>query len=379
MNIIQIGAYPCSPEHIKGGVEASLYGLARELAREHKVDVFDFPRYNESDTIESCGNLSIHRYKNPGKYNQDALSRIKDIVRDIKVLQPDVCHIHGTGMFSGKLYCLLHQCNLPIVVTVHGLQREERKQTLRSNISLKHLYQFILQVHGENKILSSAQKVIADTPYVKEKIESYQFQHQPTITVIPQGVDASYFSVSCNPNSNVIMSVGTICPRKGHAYTIDMFNNLRARGLKAKLRIIGTLVDQNYYNQLLHKSAKSLYREDISIETDVTKEELLSAYSEAKLFVLHSREESQGIVLVEAMATGLPIVATRIGGIPYVVKDNECGYLCSYGDVEGMTDMVEKLLSDSMEWNTFSANAKIFSLQYEWENVSKRVIRFYKE
>ena len=100
MNIVQVGPYPLFADCIKGGVESSVFGLAQELANSHIVDVFDLPRIGGKDIVERKGSLTIHRYANTGKYNQDAVDRGKEMLRDILALHPDIVHIHGTGLIS---------------------------------------------------------------------------------------------------------------------------------------------------------------------------------------------------------------------------------------------------------------------------------------
>lgn len=377
LHIIQIGSYPLSPECIHGGVEASVYGLAQTLAKHHIVDVFDVPRIGEKDRVERYGNLTVHRYANPGVHNKDAVLRLSEIVRDIVALGPNVCHIHGTGAFSKQIYFALQQQGIPLMLTVHGLLREEKKQALLRKPSLKALYQYIVQSRDEREILETAPRIIVDTAYVENKLREYGLKHVPEIEVIPQGIDEVFYTIKCNPKSDTLLSVGAIGPRKGHLFTVEMFNQLRARGINAKLRIIGSLADEAYYEQLQQKIAESAYREEISLEANLPREELLKAYSNAKLFVLHSREESQGIVFAEAMATGLPVVATKIGGIPYVVADGKSGMLCPYGDVETMTGMVEHLLTDEKKWQAFSCEAKAIAKEYEWNTIAKKVSELY--
>ena len=377
MSIVQVGSYPISPKCIHGGVEASVYGLAQELAKNHTVDVFDTPRIGEKDRVECYGNLTIHRYANPGTHNIDAVLRLKEMVRDIVALGPEVCHMHGTSAFSKQIYFALQQFGIQMMLTVHGIAKEEKKQALLRKPSLKALYQFIVQSREERELLESAPRIIVDTAYVEDKLKSYGLKHVPEMHVIPQGIDETYYSILCNPKSNLILCVGAIAPRKGHIYTVEMFNRLRAKGIDAKLRIIGSLADQSYYALLRRKITDSPYTSDISLEANLPREELLKAYSSAKLFVLHSREESQGIVFAEAMATGLPVVATKIGGIPYVVVDGKSGLLCPYADVDTMTEMVAKLLSDESLWQRYSAAAKEIAKGYRWSDIANRIIQLY--
>ena len=404
MKIIQIGPYPLSPDCIHGGVEASVYGLVNELvservselvserlanstsaqrstlnAQRNVIDVFDLPRIGEKDRVERFGNLTVHRYANPGTHNKDAVLRLKEMVRDIVALRPDVCHIHGTGAISKELYFALQSQGLPMMLTVHGILREEKKQALLRKPSFKALYQYIVQSRDERTLLNAAPNIIVDTAYVEDKLRSYGLRHVPNMYVIPQGIDETFYSISCNPKSNLILCVGAIAPRKGHIYTVEMFNLLRARGIYAQLRINGSLADQAYYNLLQQKIAASPYVSDISLEANLPREELLRSYTDAKLFVLHSREESQGIVFAEAMAIGLPVVATRGGGIPYVVADQKSGLLCPYGDVEAMTDMVAQLLVDNARWQQYSDSAREIAKGFDWVNIAERIILLYNE
>ena len=376
-NIVQIGPYPISPECIHGGVEASVYGLVQELAKNHIVDVFDIPRLGEKDRVERYGNLTIHRYANPGKHNKDAVLRLKEMERDIVALGPEVCHVHGTNAINKEIYFALQQHGIKMMLTVHGILHEEKKQALLRKPSLKALYQYIVQSRDERELLESAPRIIVDTAYVEDKLKAYGLKHVPGMHVIPQGIDEVYYSIQCNPKSNVILCVGAIAPRKGHIYTVDMFNRLRAKGVDAKLRIIGSLADKAYYEQLKQKISNSLCRNDISLEANLPREELLKAYAEAKLFVLHSREESQGIVFAEAMATGLPVVATKIGGIPYVVADGKCGLLCPYGDVNMMADMVEKLMADDVLWIQYSNAATEIAKGFILRDIANCIVRLY--
>lgn len=377
MNIVQIGSYPISAECIQGGVEASVYGLVQELAKTHIVDVFDVPRIGEKDRVERYGNLTIHRYANPGTHNKDAELRLMEIARDIVALGPNVCHVHGTNAFSKDMYFALKQHGIKMMLTVHGIAREEKKQALLRKLSLKALYQYVVQSRDERELLEAAPQIIVDTAYVEDKLKTYGLKHMPEMHVIPQGIDEVYYGIQCTPKSKVILCVGAIAPRKGHIYTVEMLNRLRAKGVDARLRIIGSLADKGYYEQLQQKIAESKYKADISLEANLPREELLNAYAEARLFVLHSREESQGIVFAEAMATGLPVVATKIGGIPYVVEDGRSGSLCPYGDVDAMAKMVRLLITDDEKWKEYSKAAKEIAREYNWKNIAERITDLY--
>ncbi len=383
MNIVQVGNYPLSADCIRGGVESSVYGLTQALVRAgHTVDVFDFPRIGGKDNSDRNDLLTIHRYANNGKHNEDAMLRGKEMFRDIVALHPDVVHVHGTGKLSGAIYQAVQNYGIPVVLTVHGLLHEEKKQALRRKPSLKHMYQYIVQSRAELDVLNSASRIIVDTPYVERMLTRYQQKGKlaklPEIHVIPQGISAAYYGLSCATESNTILSVGSISPRKGHLHRIEMFNILRGWGSTAKLRIIGSLADSKYYAQLTKAIQDSPYSADITLDTNVSQEDLFAAYQSAKVFVLHSQEESQGTVFAEAMATGMPIVATKVGGIPDVVEDGKSGFLCDFGDTRSMAEMVERLLTDQQLWLSFSQYAKSAAQNYDWNLIAKQILQLYK-
>lgn len=381
MKIIQVGPFPMSLDCIRGGVESSVYGLANTLSLADQVHVFDVPRIGEKDREEVCGNMIVHRYANHGKHNQDAVKRVQEMVAHIMLLQPDVVHIHSTGQLSYLLYKALKDKGIRMMLTVHGLLHVEKMNILKRKFSLKHLYQCVVQSYYEFKILNCAKQIIVDTHYVAKQIEAYKqsgfIKYLPEMHVIPQGINEKYLKLQSSPTSRTILSVGAISKRKGHLYLLQAFDLLCQKLNDVNLVIAGVLAEQSYYQEIMTYVQNSPNADKIKILTNLPQEELFKLYTQAQVFALHSQEESQGIVFAEAMATGMPIVATNVGGVPYVVLNEECGLLSSYTDVEIFMKNIYSLLTDVKKYELMVTSAKKAALRYIWNNISKEVTKVY--
>ena len=382
MNIVQVGPFPLSADCIRGGVESSVFGLVNELSNNHVVDVFDYPRINGKDSVERKGSLTIHRYNNHGKYNQDAFDRGKEMLRDIVALHPDIVHIHGTGKLSGALYSAVKDYGIPVLLTVHGLLHIEKKNALFKHPSLKHLYQLFVQSRAEFKVLNEAEHVIVDTEYVAEQIKhlyaTKKISHLPWMYVVPQGIQSQYLQAS--PKKSIIptiLSVGSISQRKGHLLLVKAFEIVHKTVPSAKLIIAGTLTEEVYYTQLKNEIEQQHLEQSVELLTNIPQEQLLRKYQEATIFALHSQEESQGIALVEAMATGLPVVSTLVGGIPFVVKNSETGLLSKYGDINAFANSMIKLLTNEEQRTKMSQSARIVAEDYSWSEIAKAIETIY--
>jgi glycosyltransferase involved in cell wall biosynthesis len=376
--IVQIGSFPLSSCRIQGGVEASVFGLAKAQSVTYEVHVFDVPRIGGSHVVENMDGVVVHRFCNQGGRQFAAGRQTVEMAKEIQALHPEVCHIHGTSLFAWLMYRELKRMKLHVIVTVHGLVRIEKFNALRKGISAKKIFQYLYQGWVEKRFLSHLPAAIVDTEYVKSRVNQYPIRRKPVMHVIPQGIDETFFSVKCSKDSRMILSVGAIGERKGHLFTLKAFELAKDKGMNAQLVIVGTIADKHYLERLQNAIAQSKYKIQMSLYTDITDEALKKLYEKAHLFVLHSEEESQGIVFAEAMATGLPIVATQVGGIPWVVENGRNGLLSDYGDVEAFAENIQQLMSDTSLWQSMSDASSETAKVYHWHIISNRIIELYR-
>jgi glycosyltransferase involved in cell wall biosynthesis len=111
----------------------------------------------------------------------------------------------------------------------------------------------------------------------------------------------------------------------------------------------------------------------------MTGEELFSAYASADIFVFPSAMETFGLVLIEAMAAGLPVVTSRVGGVDDMVRPGVNGYVFNVGDVRGMINGVRAILSESSKRHVMGRNARMFAETQAWPAMMDELIACYDD
>lgn len=152
------------------------------------------------------------------------------------------------------------------------------------------------------------------------------------------------------PGSPILLTVGEVKYRKGLHLSLAAFARVKAVLPQARYWIVGHYRQNQYFNRL-QKMIETEGLDGVTFLGQVPGETLAECYQAASLFVMTPVQhelhfEGFGLVYLEAGAYGLPVVATRSGGVPDAVRDQETGLLASEGDVEGIADAILRLLGD---------------------------------
>jgi glycosyltransferase involved in cell wall biosynthesis len=382
MKIIQIGPYPLDANHIRGGVEASIFGLSSELSKSHKVLVMDIPRVTIiNDYIENENNPTIYRFSSSSVRNYKAILRIKSIVLSIRKQKPDICHIHSTNLFSLIMFLYLHFYKLPVIVTVHGLEHIEKQKQWKQQRTLKNFVKYFFYSFVEFSLLSICPIIIVDTQYVINEIKIYKKQWKiiriPKYKIIPQGINPSFFRLTNADEKKHILSIGTFTRRKGHLHLIDAMINVKKVLPNFCLIIAGALSDKCYYEKMYQKIKDNNLDKNILIYPNVSFDKILELYKRSYLFILHSEEESQGIVLCEAMAAGKAIVATNVGGIPFIIKHGINGLLSDFGQINDFANHIINLMSNNNMREKIEIINRKKAVIYNWNYIANEIEKLY--
>lgn len=378
MNVVMIGAFPEDLAHINGGVQASVIGLSRVLKQRSEIRSItgiSLPTKatkNRSVTHASLDGISVTYLTTPFGWLASSSVHLPRILRCVARLTNPIVHVHGTGLLQCALLTLLRLKNTPHVWTLHGIAEKELLQKFRSNRTATHFARYLFYRGIERVSLCVANQVIVDTPYVREALPP-----SAKITVIPQGIFCDEFTKAAARAQPLILSLGAINPRKGHHLTIDAFTLLRTHIPDAQLVIAGALTRTEYHQQLLQQIAALGLHDCVSLRVNLPRLEILELFTHARLVALHSQEESQGIALCEALAAGIPVVATRVGGIPYVVTEGADGLLVDYGDAAAFAEAMQRLLTDATLYDHMAAHARSNAQRFDWNGIAAKVAGIY--
>lgn len=154
-----------------------------------------------------------------------------------------------------------------------------------------------------------------------------------------------------DPDDILVVSVGRISPEKGYPFLLDAFVSLRENDDRLKLLIAGSGSD----TQRLSQHTPDRYSEDIILPGYV--EDVGPVYKAGDLYVLPSQYEGFGLSMVEAMNAGLPVVATKVGGIPEIIEDRRHGLLVEPGNSEELSNAIGRLIDEESLRKKLAQNA----------------------
>jgi glycogen(starch) synthase len=296
------------------------------------------------------------------------------IIAPILALRADVVHVHlGEDLAVlpvGATAARLH--HLPLVLTIH--------MSLRHTLAVSDLRSSVFKTLGgpiERWGEHSAEAVLVITPRLHRLLLSEGVE-EDRLHLIPPGVNPSLFEGPFeDPFSGVgrprILLVGRLAPQKGVSTLVEAAGLLKDPSAKV------LLVGDGSERPKLEREAKRIGVGDrVRFEGFVAHERRPAALVHADLLVLPSLYEELGTVLLEAMQAGLPVVASKTGGIPDVIEDGVNGMLVLPGEPEALARAIDRFLADRDLARRLSEGAQQRAKDYDWEVLAERVLAVYQ-
>jgi glycosyltransferase involved in cell wall biosynthesis len=293
---------------------------------------------------------------------------IRAVRKKLKEIQPDIVHGQGTerdcaisAVFSGH----------PNVVTIHG--------NMRLIARLNHARPFSFQwlaARLEAFTIPRSDGVVCITNYTRDAVAKLAKK----TWVVPNAVDAGFFEVrpEITPaRPPTILCVGAVCLRKNQNAFIRALDPLAARR-KFRLAFLGAAASDQPYCRDFFKLVRA--RPWCGHAGYVEREQLKSHLREAALLALPSLEDNCPMVVLEAAAMGLPVVAAKVGGVPDLIEDGKTGLLCDPLDAASMSGAVEKLLAQPSLARALAAEAnRLARERFHPLVIARRHLEIYRE
>lgn len=357
---------PFFPPKWRGGVEISTYKIAKHLAqRGHEVSVIT--SLDKGLPVRSSEQgFFVYRTRYPRIKIIGIMIFWLGIWLILTRINPDVVHGQTANM---ALPALLNRKmrGKPYYIWGQG-----------SEIYLRWLFkkQYL------KLIFKHASMVIALTEDMRREIREICDRQ---VVVVPNGVDLNQFEnvsgkdirrqLEISVGRKVIVFVGRLHPIKGLGYLVRAMKLVKERNKDAVLVMVGGGEEKGRLEKL---AADLGLLEDIRFVDSVASEEVPRFLMASDVFVLPSMSEGFPNVILEAMACGLPIVATRVGGLPEIIEDGKNGLLVEPGNPEQIAGSILQLLGDDRVREKISENNREKVKNYDWERVIDKLEEIYR-
>ena len=290
-------------------------------------------------------------------------SRLKDVLKDV-----DVVHSHHafSRLPLSAIY-VSHKLGIHSVLTTH---------TVSFLPELDYFWQAISYSYPKYRLrLNKVDRIIAVSNAAKRFIQ--YFTDREDILVIPNGVDIKRFKPKEKKEfGKNLLYVGRIVPKKGLHVLLYAMKKVVEKDDEVKLRIAG----KGRLLPLMRSLSKMLDIDDnVEFLGYVPDKNLPELYRSSDLLILPSiTGESFGITLLEAMASGLPVIGTNVGGVPEIIKG--CGRIVEPGKPNQLSKAILDLLKDPERMKELGEKGRErVEKIYSWDVVGEKILRVYKE
>ncbi len=385
-----IGHFPYTnlintPNYIKtyahGGTEIAAYNLAINMAkRGNEIEVFT-TSIDSRESIEIYPNMRIHR--NPTSFKiASANASFKLIYKPLNY-DLDIVHAHSPIPYS-DIPALLYakRKKVPFILT-YQFDGQSTGGSFMRNAGVGIYNKFFI-----NKVLSSADVIIATTEaYANES--PFLKGYKDKIVIIPNGINIEEVTTvhtqeECRNmlglpyDAPIILFFGSLVRYKGPDVLLKAFKTVKKEFPKAKLIFAGR---GEMFDELNNQALKLDLVNDVLFTGFVEEDKKPLYFKAADIFCLPSTTmaESFGIVNLEAMASGIPIVASNLGGIPDIVKHGVNGLLAEPGNNQNLADNLLILLKDENMRKRFGDQGKKLVGNFSWDEIAMKTEQLYRD
>src|SRR6266498_142671 len=372
------------PPRIIGGISTHVYHLSRALVEKGtpvRVITCDFPNAPAEEIIDGVPVSRVDSGRVPESnfllwiyhLNSQMISKTIELFETERF---DLIHAHDWVVGRAAVE-LKNRLGLPLISTIHATE-------IGRGGSLDGEYRRKVR-DIERLLVEQSDGIICCSNYMLDHIQHVLGSVKTKVRVIPNGVESSRFNGGRQPqlilagiseDRKIILYVGRIVREKGIFTLLDALEKLRKQGKDVSLVFVGE-------GPLKEDLAKEVLRRKLSDRVKlagfVDEKKLVSLYNSSDVFVLASHYEPFGMVVLEAMASRIPVVVSDVGGLSEIVEDGITGVKVPSSDphalAEGILRVLEnRELSERLKENAYRAVQE----RYRWDTIAEKTLEAYR-
>ena len=370
-----------------GGMNVYVRELARELGK-HGLIVDIFTRWTDPTTprILPLGERVrvVHIKAGPiaRLSKNDLFQHVPEFVR--RVQQFAECERHSYNLIHSHYWLsgvagmqLAEDWDIPHMTMFHTLARL-KQQARPEEVETP------LRIEYEGRIVSSVDRIAVATPDERDQLARIYGVSRQRMTIVPCGVDLRHFhpldrqqaraSLGLN-GKPALLFVGRPDPLKGGEMLIQAASLLQQPA--TVVMVGGNLEGDPELDRLRVVAREQGMEEEVRFVGAVPQEDLPQFYSAADLMVVPSYYESFGLVAVESLACGTPVIASKVGGLQYIVQDGANGFLIPWRCAGLFAEKIDAVLSDDTLLEELRASARPSVTRYSWRMVAAQIRQVY--
>ena len=351
-----------------GGLEKYAFEIGRRLVHEHgwRVVVITSGERSGADEKAQTDGLTVYRLGYGLKISNTPLSyewpaRIRRILQEER---PDIINIHSPVPGIGNIASSLSG-GIPVVVTYHA--GSMKKGRLLPDILIAAYERTLLPL-----MLRRADAVVSSSSRLKS---GFLKQYRDKCTIIAPGADSGLFKpdLAKRPRDPTVLFAAGLSraeQHKGLGTLIEAMGIVKGRIRDARLVVAGDGdMRAEYEAQVRRRGLEGC----VSFVGRLNGDALVGGYQRAHVFALPTRNDSSPIVIIEAMASGLPVVSTTVGDIPEIIQEGETGFLVAPGDAVALAEKLIMLLGDPSRAEVMGAAARAVAVKdFSWSERADR-------
>ena len=393
LNIAMISIHSCPLGVLggrdTGGMNVYVRELARELAkRGHMIDIYTMAHQPQHGPPINLGqNVRIIHLKTgvnedmPKLAIYDYIQRFACGAEDFRKynqMEYDLIHSHYwlSGLIGKQLQALWH---IPHLAMFHTLG------AVKNSIGIGE-DEPELRIESEREVVDSCDRIIASTAREREELIKYYGASPDKITIIPCGVNLDLFKPIDKgiarkelglDHQKIILFVGRIDPLKGLGQLLGALNYIEGEKPPV-LMIVGGDEHSRGQVQALQRMAQVLDIEDrVTFVGSVAQEKLPLFYSAADICAIPSYYESFGMVALESLACGTPIVATDVGGMRRIINQSEMGHVVGDNSPHNLASEISQFLSNGEVWAQHVKIRRDRMTEFSWTTIADMILHEY--